>query len=158
MRKNGNMFEWAIEVAVVVAIVLLLMGVCFWVVPHLQKTDRSASPAFSVFDVEDAQSKRGSVLQSDDMDGGIDDVIFHGKGVVTSLDAAALIACIRITSEDSYGLELGGEYRFNFDERFEQVKLTLDGVDVGSVVDFRYRAITCDKEGTLVGEFITLAL
>lgn len=26
MRKNGNMFEWAIEVAVVVAIVLLLMG------------------------------------------------------------------------------------------------------------------------------------
>ena len=55
MRKNGNMFEWAIEVAVVVAIVLLLMGVCFWVVPHLQKTDRSASPTFSVFDVEDAQ-------------------------------------------------------------------------------------------------------
>lgn len=92
------------------------------------------------------------------MVGGIDDVIFHGKGVVTSLDAAALIACIRITSEDSYGLEQGGEYRFNFDERFEQVKLTLDGVDVGSVVDFRYRAITCDKEGTLVGEFITLAL
>ena len=56
------------------------------------------------------------------------------------------------------GHEVGGEYRFNFDERFEQVKLTLDGVDVGSVVDFRYRAITCDKEGTLVGEFITLAL
>lgn len=26
MRKNGNMFEWAIEVAVVVAIVLLLRG------------------------------------------------------------------------------------------------------------------------------------
>ena len=57
MRKNGNMFEWAIEVAVVVAIVLLLMGVCFWAVPHLQKTDRSTSPTFSVFDVEDAQSK-----------------------------------------------------------------------------------------------------
>ena len=29
MRKNGNMFEWAIEVAVVVAIVLLLMGYAF---------------------------------------------------------------------------------------------------------------------------------
>lgn len=98
MRKNGNMFEWAIEVAVVVAIVLLLMGVCFWVVPHLQKTDRSASPTFSVFDVEDAQSKRGSVLQSDDMDGGIDDVIFHGKGVVTSLDAAALSRVENIAS------------------------------------------------------------
>ena len=150
MRKNGNMLEWAIEVAVVVAIVFLLMGACFWVVPHLQKTDRSASPTFSVFDAEDTQSKRGSVPQSDDMVGGIDDV--------ASLDAAALIACIRITSEDSYGLEQGGEYRFNFDERFEQVKLTLDGVDVGSVVDFRYRAITCDKEGTLVGEFIMLAL
>lgn len=158
MRKNGNMLEWAIEVAVVVAIVLLLMGACFWVVPHLQKTDCSALPMFSVFDVEDAQSKRGSVLQSDDMDGGIDDVIFHGKGVVTSLDAAALIACIRITSEDSYGLEQGGEYRFNFDERFEQATLTFNGIGVGSVVDFRYRAITCDKEGTLVGEFITLAL
>ena len=158
MRKNGNMLEWAIEVAVVVAIVLLLMGACFWVVPHLQKTDRSASPTFSVFDAEDTQSKRGSVSQSDDMVGGIDDVVFHGQGVVTSLDAAALIACIRITSEDSYGLEQGGEYRFNFDERFEQATLTFNGIGVGSVVDFRYRAITCDKEGTLVGEFITLAL
>lgn len=133
MRKNGNMLEWAIEVAVVVAVVLLLMGACFWVVPHLQKTDRSTPPTFPVIDAEDAQSKKG-------------------------LDAAALIACIRITSEDSYGLEQGGEYRFNFDERFEQVKLTLDGIDVGSVVDFRYRAITCDKEGTFVGEFVTLAL
>ena len=113
---------------------------------------------FPVIDAEDAQSKKGSVPQSDDMVGGIDDVIFYGKGVVTSLDAAALIACIRVTSEDSYGLEQGGEYRFNFDKRFEQVKLTLDGIDVGSVVDFRYRAITCDKEGTFVGEFITLAL
>lgn len=158
MSKNDNMLEWAIEVAVVVAVVLLLMGTCFWVVPHLQKTDRSTPPVFPVIDAEDAQSKKGSVPQSDDMVGGIDDVIFYGKGVVTSLDAAALIACIRVTSEDSYGLEQGGEYRFNFDKRFEQVKLTLDGIDVGSVVDFRYRAITCDKEGTFVGEFITLAL
>ena len=158
MRKNGNMLEWALEVAVAVATVLLLMGACFWAVPHLQKADRSTSPTPPVFDAEDAQSERGSVPQSDDMIGGIDDVVFHGKGVVTSLDAAALIACIRITSEDSYDLEQGGEYRFNFDERFEQVKLTFDGIDVGSVVDFRYRAITCDKEGTLVGEFITLVL
>lgn len=28
MRKNDNMLEWAIEVAVVVAVVLLLMGAC----------------------------------------------------------------------------------------------------------------------------------
>ncbi len=158
MRKNGNMLEWALEVAVAVAIVLLLMGVCFWAVPHLEKTNRSTSPTPLVFDAEDTQSERGSVPQSDDMIGGIDDVVFHGKGVVTSLDAATLIARIRITSEDSYGLEQGGEYRFDFDERFEQVKLTFDGIDVGSVVDFRYRAIACDKEGTLVGEFITLAL
>ena len=154
MRKNGRTL-WALEVALVVVVVFALMGVCFWSVSHIREVDRTTLPMFPTFNAEDTQSEKGGIPQPEDMvDGGIHDIIFRGQGVVTFLDDGALVACIRVISDDAYGLDQGGEYSFDFTQRLEQTRLTFDGVAVGDAVEFRYWARTCDDEGTLAGEDI----
>ena len=117
MRKDDKTLSWVIEVVVVLAIVFLLMVACFFAVPHIQKVGRSASPAPTVFNADDVRSEKGSVPPPDnEMIGGMDDVILSGSGVVTDLDEGALVARIRVTS-DSYRLNQGEEYRFDFKGR-----------------------------------------
>lgn len=157
MRKDDKALSWVIEVAVVLAIVFLLIGACFFAVPRIQKINHSAPPALTVFNVEDVQSEKGSVPPSgSEMIGSMDDVILSGSGVVTELDESSLVACIRVTS-DSYRLGQGEEYRFDFTNRIDQDKLTFEGIKVGDAVEFGYWNSSYGGENGRIGEYIKLA-